>query len=173
MSNSISLSATVALCSMGAPLSPIECHDVIGVVLEEYIISDLATARQTCTDLLGPTSVADDKTEVGRRIDVVGYTVDLDTQRIIMARKIHFTALHGFCSTDTGASAFINLRTAQRIASWASRNGKICSVMRPFCGALNRMIGHRLHMHVCPLISTEAAIAVKCWRAMLCLVRFS
>lgn len=147
--------------------------DVIGVGLEEDIISDLATARQICTDLLGPAAVADDKTEVGRRLDVIGYTVDLDSQRVLIARKNHLTALHGFCSTDTGASALINLRTAQRIASWASRYGKICRVMRPFCGALNRMIGRRLHMHVCLPISTEAAIAVKCWRAMLCLVRFS
>lgn len=147
--------------------------DIIGVGLEEDISADLAAARQVCTDLLGPTAVADDKTEYGRRIDVIGYTIDLDTQRIMIARKNHLTALHGFCSVDTSATALVNLRCSQRIASWASRYGKICRVMRPFCGALNRMMGRRLNPHVSLPLSTEAAIAIKCWRAIFCLVRYS
>jgi hypothetical protein len=147
--------------------------DIIGVGLEEDLSADLAVARQICTDLLGPTSVADDKTEHGRRIDVIGYTIDLDSQRIMIARKNHLTALHGFCSVDTSASSLVSLRCSQRIASWASRYGKICRVMRPFCGALNRMMGRRLNPHVSLPLSTEAAIAIKCWRAMLCLVRYS
>ena len=147
--------------------------DIIGVGLEKDISADLAAAKVICTDLLGPTAVADDKTEAGRRIDVIGYTIDLDTQRILIARKNHLTALHGFCSVDVSASARISLRSAQRIASWSSRYGKICRVMRPFCGALNRMIGNRLHIHASLPLSAEAAIAIRCWRAMLCLVRYS
>ena len=55
----------------------------------------------------------------------------------------------------------INLRTAQKLASWASRYGKICPVMRPFCGALNRLIAGRLEPHAVFLISVETRIAIK------------
>lgn len=72
-------------------------------------------------------------------------------KRIMIARKNHLTALHGLCSVDTSASSLVSLRCSQRIASYASRYGKICRVMRPFCGALNRMMGRRLNPHVCPL----------------------
>ena len=41
--------------------------DVIGVCR----VRDLT--RDVCTNLLGPSSVADNKTETGRRLDVIGY----------------------------------------------------------------------------------------------------
>jgi hypothetical protein len=66
---------------------------------------DLARTRSICTDLLGPNSVADDKTEYGTRLDMIGYTIDLSTSpdraRVLIARENFLTALHGFISTDT------------------------------------------------------------------------
>jgi hypothetical protein len=54
---------------------------------------------------LGPNSVADDKTEYGTWLDMIGYTIDLSTAadraRVLIARKNFLTALHGFISTDT------------------------------------------------------------------------
>ena len=143
--------------------------DIIGVCMLRDLETDLALTRHTCTDLLGPTAVADDKTETGRRLDVIGYVIDLDLQRVLIARKNHLSALHGFASVDL--DGVMNLRTAQKLASWGSRYGKICRVMRPFCGALNRMIAGRLDPHATFPISDEARIAIKCWQAMLCLVR--
>jgi hypothetical protein len=66
----------------------------------------------------------------------------------------------------------MDLRTAQKLASWASRYGKICRVMRPLCGALNRLIAGRSSAHALFVVSAEAKIAIKCWQAMLCLVRY-
>lgn len=143
--------------------------DVIGVCFEEDLPTDLQRTRDICTNLLGSGAVADDKTESGRRIDVIGYTVDLDTERVLIARKNFLSALHGFMST--GLDSKMNLRSAQRLASWGTRYGKICRVMRPFCGALNRMTLGRTDGHALFLLSQEARIAVQCWRAMLCLVR--
>ena len=144
--------------------------DIIGVGMVTDVENDLKLTRDVCTNLLGPTAVADDKTEVGRRIDVIGYVVDLDTQRVLIARKNFLSALHGFISLNIEGK--INLRTAQRLASWASRYGKICRVMRPFCGALNRLIAGRVEVHASFVLSAEAKIAIKCWQAMLCLVRY-
>jgi hypothetical protein len=143
--------------------------DVVGVGRAEFIQSDLATTRLICTNLLGPTAIADDKTEQGRRVDIIGYTVDLDLRRVLIAEKNFLTALHGFSTVRIDKP--INIKTAQRLASWASRYGKICRIMRPFCGALNRLCTGRTQPHAAFAVSTEAQIAIRCWRAMLYLAK--
>ena len=143
--------------------------DIIGIGFEKDITADLALTKNICTTLLGSCAVADDKTEVGRRLDVIGYIVDLDTGRVLISKKNFLTALNGFLNADT--TARINLRTAQRLASWSSRYGKICRVMRPFCSALYRMTWGRTDPHALFHLSAEATVAIQCWRAMLCLVR--
>jgi hypothetical protein len=92
--------------------------------------ADLTTTRQICVDLLGSGAVADDKTEHGTRMDVIGYTIDLNTERALIARKNFLTALHGFITTDVAVR--VNFQSAQRLASWCTRYGKICRVMRLF-----------------------------------------
>ena len=144
--------------------------DIIGVCMSHDLESDLDLTRNTCTSLLGPTAVADDETESGRRLDLVGHVVDLGTRRVLISRKNYLATLHGFATIDLdGAMA---LRTAQKLASWASRCGKICRVIRPFCGALNRLMAGRTESHATFPISAEAHIAIKSWTAMLCLVRY-
>jgi hypothetical protein len=44
--------------------------------------------------------------------------------------------------------------------------------MRPFCGALNRLIAGRTEVHATFHLSKESQIAIKCWQAILCLVRY-
>ena len=144
--------------------------DIIGVCFAGDLESDLAITRGICTDLLGSGAVADDKTEHGVRLDVIGYTLDLTQERVLIARKNFLTALHGFITTDV--TQRLNLKAAQRLASWGTRYGKICRVMRPFCGALNRMTWGRTDSFALFHLSVEAVVAIQCWRAMLCLVRF-
>ena len=62
-----------------------------------------------------------------------------------MARNNFATTPHGFMRVNFNGT--VNLLTLQKLASWACRNGKICRVMRLFCGALNRMIAGRLDPH--------------------------
>lgn len=50
--------------------------DILGVCFEEDLPADLQRTWNICTDLLGSGAVADDKTESGRRIDVIGYTIN-------------------------------------------------------------------------------------------------
>lgn len=143
--------------------------DVVGVGLASRVKNDLATTRRICTDLLGPTAIADDKTESGRRIDIIGYTVDLTSRRVMIAEKNFLTAFNGFASVPTHLP--ISIKSAQRLASWASRYGKICRVMRPFCGALNRLSSGRTQPYATFAFTEEAKIAVMCWRAMFYLVK--
>jgi hypothetical protein len=109
--------------------------DISGVGLAEDIEADLAEARRICVDLLGSTSVTDDKTEQGVCLDVIGYTINLTDKRVLIARKNILKDLQGYSSTDTG----MNLKTAQRLASYGSRFGPICQVMRPFSTVQQRM----------------------------------
>ena len=143
--------------------------DIIGVGFQTDIAADLALTRSICTELLGSSAVADDKTEVSRRLDVIGYVIDLDTGRVLISKKNFLTALNGFLNADT--TARVNLRTAQRLASWSVRYGKICRVMRPFCSALYRLTWGRTDPHALFNLTAEAIVAIQCWRAMLCLVR--
>jgi hypothetical protein len=123
--------------------------DIVGVCLESDLKKNLATTRLIYTDLLRQSSVADDKTEWGTRLDMIGYTIDLSSSpersRVLIARKNFLTALHELISTDT--SKRLNLRHAQMLASWGTRYGMICGVMRPFCGAQNRMTWGRTEQH--------------------------
>ena len=67
--------------------------DIIGVCFEDDLVQDLAVAREVCISLLGSTAVADDKTEWGRRLDIIGYTIDLDTSMVTISRKFFFKHL--------------------------------------------------------------------------------
>lgn len=134
--------------------------DIIGVCFANEVDIDLAKTRIIYTSLMGPGAMADDKTESGIRLNVIGYTVDLVTERELIARKNFLTALHRFISSDVNKR--INLRTAQRLLSWGTRYGKICRVMRPFCTALNRATWGRTDPHALFSIPTETIAAIQC-----------
>ena len=80
------------------------------------------------------------------------------------------TSIYGFLEVDLTAA--ISLKEARRLASWGSRYGKICCVMRPFVGALHRLAAGRSSHHATFLLSEEAMLAIRCWRAMQALTHF-
>ena len=59
--------------------------------------------------------VVDDKTEWGRRLDIFGFTVDLDLTSVTISRKKFLNTLDGFMSIDLEAPN--SLCVAQRLAS--------------------------------------------------------
>ena len=144
--------------------------DIIGAYFDEDLRSDLVHSRRVCTDLLGPTAVADDNTEWGRRVDIIGYVIALDRKRVSISRKIFLNTLYGFLLVDLDAA--MSFKTAQRLASWSSRYGMVCRAMRPFCGALHRLSAGRTDRHATFTPSEEAKRAIRLWRAMLFLVRY-
>jgi hypothetical protein len=111
-----------------------------------------------CTSLLGPSAIAEDKTESGTRLDVLGYVFDWS-----QSRASFFT---------TSLESRVSLKTAEKLASWGSRYSKICRAMRPFCGDLHRATAGRKSRHASFLFSEEAPRAIRGWRTMLYLVSF-
>lgn len=119
--------------------------DIIGICMVHYLFQDLNLTRGICTRLLGSSAVADEKTEHGTRLDFIGYVVDLTTRRVSIARKNILNTVYGFLSIDT--SVPMTVKSAQRLASWASRYGKICRAKRPFASSLHRLSTGRTDLH--------------------------
>ena len=144
--------------------------DIIGICFVEDVAADVERVTQICNDLLGPNAIALDKTEEGTRLEIIGYVVDLESMRVSIARKNFLSAIHGFLSVDLYGST--KLKTMQKLASWGSRYGRICRLMRPFCGALNRATMGRRDRYATFTLDEETRCAIRCWRAMLFLVSY-
>ena len=112
-----------------------------------------------CTKLLGPTAVAEEKTETGTRLDVLGYVLDLTLKLVSISRKNFLNAVYGFFTTSLDDK--ISIQTAEKLASWGSRYSKICRAMRPFCGALHRATAGRKNRHALFLLPDEAQRAIR------------
>ena len=144
--------------------------DIIGVCLAKDLDSEVHCAKTVCINLLGPTAIAEDKTETGTRLDVLGYVLDLKLKLVSISRKNFLNAVYGFFTTNLNDK--ISIQTAEKLASWGSRYSKICTAMRPFCGALHRATAGRKCRHALFVLPDEAQRAIRGWRAMLYLVSF-
>ena len=145
--------------------------DIIGVCMVKDLTEEVQCAKSVCVDLLGPHAIAEDKTEVGTRIDVLGYVIDLNLKVVSISRKNFLNAVYGFFTINLDKK--LKLSTAEKLASWGSRYSKICRAMRPFCGALHRATSGRKSRHVQFYLPEEAQRAIRGWRAMLYLVSFN
>ena len=116
--------------------------DIIAVSFDRDLQSDLFHSKRVCTDLLGSTAVVDDKTEWGRRVDIIGYVIDLDHDRVSISRKNLLNTLYGSLLVDIDAA--LSLKTAQGLALWSSRYDMVCRAMRPCISWTN---GSSCHVH--------------------------
>jgi hypothetical protein len=62
--------------------------DIVSVCFVGDLDAVFSRTSAICTSLLGSGAVADDKTESGRKLEVIGYTICLDTERVGIAEKI-------------------------------------------------------------------------------------
>jgi hypothetical protein len=107
--------------------------DIVAVTDVTHLESDVAAARGICTGLLGDRAVADHKTETtaggeARRIDVIGYTLDLDKQVVTLSRRNCLKTIYAFFRVDTRRPVAVS--TVQQLASLASRYSAIPSHRR-------------------------------------------
>ena len=107
--------------------------EIMGVCLRKDLPHEMNTAKTICTDLLGPNAVADNKTKSGRRLDLIGYVIDLDNKLLSIARKNFLNTVYGFYTVNTEAKVRVmtTIPFAQKLASWASRYSMIFRHMRP------------------------------------------
>ncbi|KAJ1397366.1 hypothetical protein B484DRAFT_407017 [Ochromonadaceae sp. CCMP2298] len=140
--------------------------DIVGVCRRGDLDSELATGKRLVESLLGPRTIEDDKTKTGRRIEVIGFTLDLDRQLLAISDRCVERALGGYMSIRVQAP--VPVRTVMRLASWAVRYTKVCRFMAPFVRALYASIKGR-HLHTSIVLSSAAAISVGMVQALLAL----
>ena len=104
--------------------------DIMGVCLKRYVNENVARVVSFCRGMLGSQSVADDKTEIGRRLVNIGYDLDLDTRLVGISQRNIAKSLVGYLLAAREGKSHV--RELQRLASWASRYAQICPFMRPF-----------------------------------------
>ena len=145
--------------------------DIMGVCIRDDLAHDMETAKTICTDLLGPNAIANDKSKSGRRLDLIGYVVDLNKKSLSIARKNFLNTVYGFYTVDTKAKT--TLPFAQKLASWASRYSMIFRHMRPFSSALHQATCGRSNKAIQFKFRPEAQRSIQMWRATLALVELN
>jgi hypothetical protein len=118
--------------------------DIIGISFKCNVAHDMAATKTLCEALLGPGAVADDKSDHGVTLEVIGYTISLATQRVGIARKNICRALYAAFAVQV--EGHNRLKAMQRVASHASRYKTVCREMAPFARALHQAAkGHFRH----------------------------
>ena len=92
--------------------------------------------RHYCEGLLGDDAIAAAKTEAARKIDGIGYSLDLDEYRVGIAEHNVLKALYVNMQVDV--DALVPVRTMEALAAHASRYKTVCPPMAPFSRALHR-----------------------------------
>jgi len=142
--------------------------DGMGVTLRQHLQHDQDHMRVVCEGLLGSKAMAPDKWESGRRLTMIGWTVDLDSRRVTISRKSFMKTLYGFFSADLHAP--FQVRTLQKLGSWASRYSLILRVMRPFSAAIYAETAGMDNIMAFKHIGVPCQCAILMWRVSLVLL---
>jgi len=144
--------------------------DMIGVAVNEEVKCDQDTAHLKAIGLLGPDAMEDTKNERGRRLDIIGYTVDLDKRIVTISHKNFLKSFYGFftCNYDQNVEVVV----IERLASWASRYSDIIRQLKPFTQDLYKEIAGIKNRHISIRVSSPFITAVLVWRSFLTLLSF-
>jgi hypothetical protein len=96
---------------------------------------EVENVQEVTCNLLGPGGMSDEKTRWKRSFDMIGWYLDLDTQRVTIARKNVLHAIYGFFLVGD-SQVRVPIRTFERLASWGSRYSEICVGMKPYVNVL-------------------------------------
>ena len=123
----------IRLCIQG--LVSIATDDVIGVSPTIHVDNDLMSADKSINDVFTTDCVNPAKTVKDRKMDAIGWSFDLDLQRVGIAKHNLLKTLHGFMIVRLGE--FVTVKCLMKLASWASRYVIICRFMKPFSAYLH------------------------------------
>jgi hypothetical protein len=144
--------------------------DVIGISNISSVERDMTAAHTAITGLSGEESVAINKNESGRALDVIGWCVNLEEQTVTVSeRNLHKTT-HAFFNFDINSP--VSRTQVERIASLASRVLQLCREMRPYTTALFMCLRDFKDNHTKRLLPALAKVDVCVWRAFLVSCRF-
>ena len=143
--------------------------DIQGCCLLSELQSELAIVRRCISDLLGSDAIAEDKTDVGRVVEWIGWSFDLDTMSISLAERNYYKTLYGFLSIRRGQQ--LRVKTLHTLSSWASRYVFICPEMTPFSGYLYSAFKGYLNEETLIELPDTAYLVVVLWRTFFMLLK--
>jgi hypothetical protein len=135
-----------------------------------YALEDRNITRTITKQLMGEDSVAENKWEMGRIVDFVGWEFNLDTRTVTLSHKNHLKAVFYFFYIDVAVSQ--SLKTLQALASRATRYVTVCRHMKPYTAAFYAMTTTYSSMSSMRMLSKLAILDIQMWRAFLCLLVF-
>jgi hypothetical protein len=141
--------------------------DIFGVCHAKHLRHDMEVCSNFCCSLLGPGAIALEKTESGRRLVSIGYTIDLDTRLVAIAERNALKALYGYMMVDVTKP--VSVKCLQRLGSWGSRYGKICRFMRPFCRFIYAAYAGRSQVSSTVHLTREVRLVIRLFRALFLL----
>ena len=159
------LAHVIGLIIMGLIL--IYVDDLMIFTTRTALERDMRQARDTCTSLLGNDAVEDAKSAFGRRMDLIGWSVDLDQRNVSVSLKNFQKALAAFVRVAVERVTVGELLT---LASYASRYSTVVRSMKPFTADLFVALGNWKNKKVVLTLSEDAKRAIKVWRVSLVLL---
>jgi hypothetical protein len=166
---------TRVLCDILRPvlegLAKMYVDDMFGAVSRRNRKADMDKATSHIRALLGPNAVAEDKTEWGRILVLLGWEFNLNLRTVTASKRNLLKAIHAFFSIDIDKPVL--LEDVERVASYASRYSILCRAMKPYTAALHRATtAYAGNHHAHPRALTEhARCDIIMWRSYLCLLR--
>lgn len=153
-------------------LNEMYVDDSIGVTTSAKLLLDQAATRACCRELLGPSAIADHKSIAGRRLDIIGYDVDLDSLTVSISESTFNKMVYIYFTVDTDLGASISVLELQRLGSYAARFQRICRVMRPFTHAFYSNMRGYTRQSVRVSLESATRRSIWAWRAMFVMMRW-
>lgn len=144
--------------------------DIVGVCLGREFESIRSQVIRICEGLLGPGAVAPDKWDHGRCIDVLGWNINLDSQRVSIAKRNFLKVVCGFFNPNITSLATIH--DLERLASWSARYTTILRHAIPLTTVLYKEFKGFHNRNVSKKVSDEGRNAIFIWRYLLCMLKF-
>jgi hypothetical protein len=146
----------------GTPL--MYSDDILVVTSKKDASTDMCITDKVCSDLMGPDSIEQTKTDSGRLLTFIGYDIDLDKRLVTISKRNILRAMYGFLNVDFTKP--MKVKYMQKLASWASRYGKICVYMKPFISVLYAEYAGK-NDHASFRLSVKASQVIRYFRVLL------
>ena len=152
------------------------CDDMILITYKSQWHNDLVIAFAQLTMLFGQNAHASEKSDsteasgkLEREVVLIGWTINLTTNRIMVSRRNQLRANRAFFVIDLAEP--LDMKHREQICSLVERYSTIFHEMKVLMHALYKMLGGRDTVNPCqPLPLTQSAItAIRLWRMFLLL----
>lgn len=141
--------------------------DMFGACSVDELNSDMNTVDNICREIAGPDAIATSKDDSGRKIDFIGWAIDLDTRIVSIAEHNFRKTLYGFFIVDIERP--VTVLILEKLASWASRYCLVCRYMKPFTGQLYLAFKGFTNKNTLVTLKPETIVIIELWRIFLCL----